>query len=88
MQLGEVVGQAVSTVKHSTMKGWKLLVVQRLTALEKEDGEPLLVIDSLGAGVGDRVLVSNDGAGARQLMDNKDSPVQWLVMGICDSLRE
>jgi len=84
MQIGEVVGQAVSTVKHPTMKGWKLLVVQLLTAAGKGDGEPILAIDSLGAGLGDRVLLSNDGAGARQMIGHKNSPVRWLVLGICD----
>jgi ethanolamine utilization protein EutN len=84
MQLGEVFGQAVSTVKHPTLKGWKLLVVQLLTAKGKPDGEPILAIDSLGAGLGERVLLSNDGAGARQLVGHKDSPVRWMVMGICD----
>jgi ethanolamine utilization protein EutN len=88
MQIGAVVGHAVSTVKHSSLKGWKLLVVQLLTAHGKEDGEPILVIDSLGAGLGERVLVSNDGAAARQLVGHKDSPVRWMVMGICDPLKE
>jgi ethanolamine utilization protein EutN len=55
-----------------------------LTLDEKPDGEPILVIDSLGAGLDDRVIVCNDGAGTRQLMDSKNSPVRWFVMGICD----
>lgn len=84
MQLGHVVGHAVATVKHPSMKGWRLLVVQMLTADGKEDGEPVLVIDSLGAGVGMRVLASNEGSGARQLMASKDSPVRWFVMGVVD----
>ena len=55
MQIGHVVvGHAVSTVKHPSMHGWRLLLVQLLTADGKEDGEPLLAIDNLGAGVGDR----------------------------------
>ncbi len=84
MQIGIAVGQAVSTVKHPSMEGWKLLIVQLLTAAGKEDGEPILAIDSLGAGTDDRVVMSNDGAGARQLVGHKNSPVRWMVMGICD----
>ena len=84
MQIGRVVGQAVSTVKHATMQGWRLLVVQLLTADGKEDGEPILAIDALGAGVGDRVIVCNDGAGCRQLVNSKTSPARWFVMGMCD----
>jgi ethanolamine utilization protein EutN len=85
MQIGTVVGHAVSTVKHASLQGWRLLVVQLLTADGKEDGEPILAIDSLGAGLANRVIVSNDGAGARQLVGSKTSPVRWLVVGMCDS---
>jgi len=85
MQLASVVGQATSTVKHPSMKGWRLLVVQPLTAEGKEDGEPLLAIDKLGAGSAHRVIISNDGAGARELVGDRNSPVRWMVMGICDS---
>jgi ethanolamine utilization protein EutN len=84
MQLGRVVGQAVSTVKHPSMQGWRLLVVQPLTPDNKEDGEPLLAIDSLGAGTADMVILSNDGAGARELVGVKNSPVRWMVLGIRD----
>lgn len=84
MQLGQVIGQAVSTVKHPSMHGWKLLVIQPVTREGKEDGDPFLAIDSQGAGPGDRVIVSSDGAGARKMIGHKDSPVRWLVLGICD----
>ena len=66
------------------MKGWRLLVVRPLTAAGTADGEPLLAIDNLGARRGDQVLLSNDGQGARELMNSKNSPVRWFVMGICD----
>jgi microcompartment protein CcmK/EutM len=85
MQLGEIVGHAVSTIKHASMTGWRLPVVQLLTTNGQPDGEPVLAIDSLGAGVGDRVIVCNDGAGTRQLMNSKNSPVRWFVMGLCDA---
>ena len=42
---------AVSTVKHPTIVGWKLLVVKLLTADDRAHGEPVLAIDSLGAGL-------------------------------------
>lgn len=84
MQTAIIVGQATATVKHASMIGWKLLIAQCLTLDEKPDGEPILVIDSLGAGVEDRVIVCNDGAGTRKLMDSRNSPVRWFVMGICD----
>jgi ethanolamine utilization protein EutN len=84
MQFARVVGQGISTVKHPSMQGWKLLLVQPLTSDGKEDGEPLLAIDNLGAGSAHLVIVSNDGAGARELVGAKNSPVRWLVMGVVD----
>ena len=85
MQIANVVGHATATVKHPSMAGWKLQLVQSWTIDDKPDGEPFLAIDTRGAGIGDRVLVCNDGAGTRQLMKSKNSPVRWFVMGICDA---
>ena len=84
MQIARVEGQAVSTVKHASMQGWRLLVVQPLGANGKEDGEPLLAIDHLGAGNAHHVLISNDGAGAREIIGHRNSPVRWMVLGIVD----
>jgi ethanolamine utilization protein EutN len=84
MQTATVVGHATATVKHPSMTGWKLLIVQAWTTDGKPDGEPFMAIDTLGAGLGSHVLVCNDGAGTRQLMNSKNSPVRWFVMGICD----
>ena len=84
MQLATVVGQGVATVKHPSMHGWRLLLVQPLGPNGKNDGEPLLAIDNLGAGAGHRVIICNDGAGARELVGSKDSPVRWMVLGVCD----
>jgi ethanolamine utilization protein EutN len=85
VQIGRVVGHATSTVKHASLSGWRLLIVQLLTADGREDGEPLLAIDALGAGKADRVIVCNDGAEARAMVKAKASPVRWFVMGICDA---
>jgi len=85
MQLGHVVGNGIASVKHASMQGWRLLLVQLLTADGRPDGEPLLAIDSMGAAVGQRVIVSNDGLGARQMVGHKNSPVRWLVLGISDT---
>jgi ethanolamine utilization protein EutN len=84
MQIGRVVGQAVATVKHPSLTGWRLLLVQLLTPDGKADGEPLLAIDNLGAGTADLVILSNDGASAREAVGAKNSPVRWMVLGIRD----
>jgi ethanolamine utilization protein EutN len=84
MQIGRVVGHATATVKHATLKGWRLLVVQMLLADGGEDGEPVLVIDHLGAGLGSLVIATTDGAAVRDLVGAKNSPIRWLVMGLQD----
>jgi ethanolamine utilization protein EutN len=84
MMIGRVMGQAVSTVKHPSLHGWRLLIVQSLGAQGQADGEPLLAIDKLGAGSGNLVILSNDGAGAREMVGARNSPVRWMVLGLCD----
>lgn len=81
MQLGLVVGTATATVKHATFQGERLLVVQLLDARENPEGEPLLVFDRIGAGSGDRVVVTNDGRAMQDLL-GKDTPARWSVLGL------
>ncbi|MFO0917000.1 MAG: EutN/CcmL family microcompartment protein [Planctomycetaceae bacterium] len=84
MQLGKVIGRATSTVKHPTMNGWRLLLAQPLLRDGQADGAPQLVLDHLGAGRGDTVILSSDGKSARDLVGTDQTPVRWTVMGIVD----
>ncbi len=84
MQIARVVGHAVSTIKHPSLNGWRLVLVQPLTPDEKPDSEPLLAIDNLGSGMADRVIISNDGAAARVMVGARNSPARWFVLGIQD----
>jgi ethanolamine utilization protein EutN len=88
MQLGEVIGHATSTVKHPTLRGWRLLVVQPLDARERPDGVPILAIDSLGGSRGDRVIISSDGMATRDLVGAENSPARWMVIGLADDHAE
>ena len=84
MQLGRIVGHATATVKHPSLRGWRFLLVQLLTPDGKEDGEPILALDPVGAAAGSTAILSNDGAEARKLVGTKNSPARWFVMGIQD----
>jgi ethanolamine utilization protein EutN len=84
MQSGVVVGTAHSTIKHASLSGWKLLLVQCYGVDGKPDGEPLIAIDSLGAGVGDHVLFTSDGKATRELAGSETSPLRYSVIGILD----
>jgi ethanolamine utilization protein EutN len=85
MQLARVIGNATATVRHPSMQGWRLLVVQALTPDgHSPDGEPFLAVDNLGAGAGERVIISSDGRGTRELLKSDTTPVRWSVLGIAD----
>jgi ethanolamine utilization protein EutN len=85
MQLGEVIGHATSTVKHPTLRGWRMAVVQPLDARGRSDGVPIVAIDPLGGSRGDRVIISSDGKAARELVGAENSPARWLVIGLADA---
>ena len=85
MQLGTVIGTARATVKHPSLAGWKLLVVQFYGADGRTpDGDPVLAVDALGAGAGEHVILSSDGKGTRALLGSDTTPVRWSVVGIQD----
>jgi ethanolamine utilization protein EutN len=80
-----VIGYATATVKHPSMAGWKLLVVQPLAADGRSpDGDPVLAVDSLSAGARDMVLITSDGKATRALLGSDNTPVRWSVIGIKD----
>jgi microcompartment protein CcmK/EutM len=84
MQLAQVIGRATSTVKHPSLEGWRMLLVQPLGMRGTPDGEPLLAIDDLGAGRGDKVMITSDGASVREMMGTDNTPVRWAILGIAD----
>ena len=85
MLTGRVIGTATATVKHPSMEGWKLLLVQPIAADGRSpDGDPVLAVDSLGAGAGESVILSSDGRGTRELLGDTTTPVRWSVIGIPD----
>jgi ethanolamine utilization protein EutN len=84
MQLAEIIGRATATVKHSSMDGWRMLIAQPLGASGQDDGDPVIVIDSLGSGRGDKVMITSDGKYITQMVGTKESPIRWAVLGIAD----
>jgi ethanolamine utilization protein EutN len=84
MLLARVQGQATSTVKHTTMSACKLLVALELDRTGKPGGDPLMIIDKLGAGIGDLVMISSDGKGVAERLGDEKTPVRWFTLGIVD----
>jgi microcompartment protein CcmK/EutM len=87
MILGIVCGNITSTINHPFYDGRKLLIVDRTDASFVPSGKYLIAIDTVAAGVGDRVLVLDEGNGARQVLDDPDGPVRSVIVGIVDEAR-
>jgi ethanolamine utilization protein EutN len=83
MRLATIKGHVTSTVKHKSLEGWRLLVA----IPESPDLAPQIVLDSLGAGIGQKVMISSDGSEARKMVGDERSPARWSVMGIIDPER-
>jgi ethanolamine utilization protein EutN len=83
MFLARIDGTLVAAVKHPTMAGCRFLIGRRLQEDGSMDLEPVVVVDWLGAGVGETVLVSNDGNIARSKLGNT-TPARLVVVGIMD----
>ncbi|MCU1273690.1 MAG: Ethanolamine utilization protein EutN/carboxysome structural protein Ccml [Bryobacterales bacterium] len=86
MLIGRVVGQVVSTEKHASHKGRKALLVQFLNLDGTNRGDPVIALDSVDAGIGDRVLVATDGFSAMTSVGRPQSPIDMAVVGFIDSI--
>lgn len=86
MQLARVIGNATATVRHGSLAGWRLLVLQPLDIRNEPDEFPVIAIDQLGAGKGDVVFFTSDAKYVQQLTGRKDSPIRFSVQGLVDHL--
>lgn len=84
MFLGTVVGEVVSTHKNERLVGKRLLLVKRLTLAMKPEGTETIALDVVDAGVGDNVLVVQEGSSARKIFDDQWLPVQAVIVGVLD----
>jgi ethanolamine utilization protein EutN len=84
--LARVVGTVVATQKHRKFEGAKLLLVQPVTLDDAPRGVALLAVDSVGAGVNDKVLIVIEGRAAAEALGRKGAPVDAAIVGIVDSV--
>ena len=86
MLIARVVGNVVATQKNVKLEGTKLLLVQPLDLQGADRGTAVLAIDSVDAGVGDRVLLVQDGKAAQTVLDRGTAAVDAAVVGVVDSV--
>lgn len=85
MMLARVVANVVSTEKHPHYAGQKILVVQPVDPDGKPKGKSLLAVDGVQAGIGDLVLVVDEGGSARVVIgDESAMTVRTAICGIVD----
>ncbi|MBI3960416.1 MAG: EutN/CcmL family microcompartment protein [Chloroflexi bacterium] len=91
MYIGKVVATVVATVKHTTFDGHKLLLVE----MQGLDGQPTpkydICVDAAQAGIGDVVLVMDEGSAAKQILGQKaesgQGAVRAVIVGIVDAVQ-
>jgi ethanolamine utilization protein EutN len=86
MILGIVRGSMYSTIQHAFYTNRRKLLVDYLDATGKPTGRYVIAVDAVDAGVGDRVLVNDEGNGARQVLDDPQGPVRSVIVGIVDDV--
>ena len=87
MILARITGSVVSTIHHPVVDGKKLLLADRLDEQGKPTGGYLIALDAIGAGMGETVLILDEGNGARQILEDDDAPVRSMVVGIVDDIQ-
>jgi microcompartment protein CcmK/EutM len=86
MFVGQVTGEITATIQHPDYENRRLLVVDRLNESGSPTGGYLIAVAATDAGVGDRVLVLDEGTSARQILRNSTAPVRSVVVGVVDSI--
>ncbi|MFH5835500.1 EutN/CcmL family microcompartment protein [Proteiniclasticum sp. C24MP] len=84
MYLAEVKGNVVATTKDKRLIGSKLLIVQPMSPGFEPYGNPVIAVDTVGAGFRDRVIVASGGSARVAISEN--TPVDAAIVAIIDSL--
>lgn len=85
MYIGKVIGTVVATRKDEKLVGTKLMIIQPLNMELKPIGEPLIAVDTVGAGIGELVIFAK-GTAARIAARKMDSPIDISIVGIIDEM--
>ena len=86
MKIAQVAGTVVSPISHPFFEGQRLL----LCDLVDPEGTPangyLIAVDVVGAGVGEQVLICDEGTSARQIFGISTGPIRSVIIGIIDEI--
>lgn len=85
MIIGDVIGNVWATKKDDKLNGLKLLIVRPNSFREGIVEKAIVAVDSVGAGVGETVIVVK-GSSARVTLESFNSPVDATIVGIIDKV--
>ncbi len=86
MILGVVRGSMYATIQHEALNSRRMLLVDHLDGDGKPTGKYVIAIDTVGSGVGDRVLIDDEGGGAREVLEIGQAPIRTVIVGIVDAV--
>jgi len=86
VKLARVVGEVVATIKHDDLSGRRLMLVQPVTPGDAATGVATIAVDCVQAGVGDLVLVNDEGNGAAQALQRPRGAVRTVIVGVIDAV--
>jgi microcompartment protein CcmK/EutM len=86
MYIGKVIGTVVATIKIDHLDGRKLLLVDQLDLQGEETGYYDIAVDVVQAGVGDTVMVIDEGNGARQILGLSPGAIRAVIVGVVDEV--
>jgi microcompartment protein CcmK/EutM len=86
MMIGRVAGTVVSTIHLPIVAGRRLLLVDLLDLEGQATGSYVIAVDTVDAGAGERVLVLDEGNGARQVLGEPEAPIRAVIVGVVDDI--
>lgn len=86
MKIGTVIGTVVATLKHEGFNGRKLLLVKPEGPRGEKADSPVIAVDTVSAGTGDRVLFVDEGNCARMVLDWENGCVRAVIVGYIDEI--
>jgi len=84
MLIGRVVRTVVATQKNEQLEGEKLLLVQPVDLENRDTGDAIVAFDVVDAGIGDRVLLVQEGKSAQSVLRKGVAAVDAAILGVID----
>jgi microcompartment protein CcmK/EutM len=86
MLLARVTGTVVATRKEQHLEAKKMLLVQPLGLRLDPEGPEVMALDAVQAGVGDLVLIVNEGGSSNRVFGTKTAPFDMVIVGVVDAI--